>query len=86
MIWSTESSIHVAKLFFQYTIRGRLLKLIDKTIDKDDKSDLEGSYWWKRMVAMDTRGNGLINGNPPKTRQLVHHFLRQSIGTNHVNQ
>ena len=29
------------------------MKLIDKAIDKEAKKDMEGSYWWKRVVAMD---------------------------------
>ena len=29
------------------------MELIDKAIDKEDENDVEGSYWWKHVVAMD---------------------------------
>ena len=35
---------------------GGLLKLVGKGIDKEDKWDKEGSYWWKRVVATDKDG------------------------------
>ena len=35
---------------------GLLLKFIDKAIHKEDKRDMKGSYWWKRMVAMNKVG------------------------------
>ena len=38
---------------------GRLLKLIDKAIDKEDKEDkkdMERFYWWKRVVAIEKVG------------------------------
>ena len=35
---------------------GRFLKLIDKSIVKEGKRGMEGSFWWKWMVAIDQRG------------------------------
>ena len=35
---------------------GWLLKLIDKAIDKKDIKEMEGSCWWRRVVAMDKGG------------------------------
>ena len=38
--------------FYSYSFTS-LYKLIDRAIDKEDNRDTEGSYWWKRVVAMD---------------------------------
>ncbi|XP_072152069.1 uncharacterized protein [Bemisia tabaci] len=54
--WAYPGSAYVYPLSaypFPRGPAGRLLKVIDKAIDKDDKRDLEGSFWWKRVVAID---------------------------------
>ena len=34
----------------------RLLKLIDKAMTKEDIKEMEGSYWWEQVVAMEKGG------------------------------